>query len=70
MMAVCIRLSLCVCLCMYPQCVRVLQRNRMMPSSRELAANIWLTNDDVNTWPHKSINQISPYKLIEFTVDG
>lgn len=42
----------------------------MMPSSSELAANIWLTNDDVNTWAHKPINQASPYKLIEFIVDG
>lgn len=53
-----------------PQIVCALRRKRMMPSSRELAANIWLTNDDVNTSAHKPINQTSSYKLIEFTVDG
>lgn len=31
-----------------------------MPSSRELAANIWLTNDYVDTCAHKPINQTLP----------
>lgn len=31
-----------------------------MPSSGELAANIWLINDYVDTWAHKNINQTLP----------
>lgn len=60
---------LCVCVC----ALSAMVKNRMMPSCRELAANIWLTNDDVDTRAHKPINQTPPpptHKLIEFTVDG
>lgn len=49
-----------VCVCFVHTVWPMLQRNRMMPSSRELAANIWLTNDDVDAWAHKPINQTSP----------
>lgn len=52
---------LCVCLCVCALSAMV--KNRMMPSSRELAANIWLTNDDVDTRAHKPINQTPPPQL-------
>lgn len=39
--------------------VQVLRRNRTMASSSELAASIWLTNDNVYTQAHKTINQAS-----------
>lgn len=39
--------------------VQVLRRNKTMASARELAANIWLTNDNVYTQAHKTINQAS-----------
>lgn len=36
------------------------KKNRMIPSCWELAANIFLTNDYVDIWAHKLVNQTLP----------